>query len=290
MKNPTTQVDEQEQGPALPPHTSEQAEQCALRLCGRDDAHAAGCTTYDPARLIDRDDCHAPARTAGAVAWLCVNKVSGRAVYTGDREQSAKLRDHESGEWMVTQLLAGDVEAPATDARQLKSVQEHADHTPGRRPADIRDVLLQAVYALKEAPGLYSLGFNVRNAPEDGSRDETGVDKAEYEAAAENARSIIAKTLDMVRSAINDLPADPLDTRLPCDIKVGSVSIREGCKLRTLVTRMESLHRMAMSAMPPLTDEQKNANFQALLRAAAPANPAAPATEQTTKGNDNAAN
>lgn len=33
--------------------TDEQSEKCRLRLCCRNDHHAQGCTTYDPARYLD---------------------------------------------------------------------------------------------------------------------------------------------------------------------------------------------------------------------------------------------
>jgi hypothetical protein len=65
-------------------------------------------------------------------------------------------------------------------------------------------------------------------------------------------------------------PVDPMDWPIPCDVTTGAVTIRKGCKLRTLVTRMESLHRMATAALPTLTQEQKDANWNALMAAAAP--------------------
>jgi len=65
-----------------------------------------------------------------------------------------------------------------------------------------------------------------------------------------------------------EAPSDPLDTALPCDIKVGNGTIRKGCKLRTLVARMESLHRMAMAALPVVTPEQR-AEFDSLFPRAA---------------------
>lgn len=43
-------------------------------------------------------------------------------------------------------------------------------------------------------------------------------------------------------------PADPLDTPLPCDITVGSGTIKKGCSLRTLVAKMKVLHSMAMES------------------------------------------
>jgi hypothetical protein len=52
-------------------------------------------------------------------------------------------------------------------------------------------------------------------------------------------------------------PANPMDWPIPCDVKVGGCTIRKGCKLSTLVTRMESLHRMAMKAIPKPTPEAR---------------------------------
>mgnify|MGYP001229029853 CR=1 FL=1 len=61
-----------------------------------------------------------------------------------------------------------------------------------------------------------------------------------------------------------ELEGDPLDMVLPCDIKIGAMMIRKGCKLRTLVTRAESLHRMLMKHMPEPNADQKAA-FDELL-------------------------
>jgi hypothetical protein len=66
------------------------------------------------------------------------------------------------------------------------------------------------------------------------------------------------------RPAALAAPIDPMDWPIPCDVKVGAVNIKRGCKLRTLVTRMESLHRMASAALPKVTDEQR-AEFWALV-------------------------
>ncbi len=38
---------------------------------------------------------------------------------------------------------------------------------------------------------------------------------------------------------------DPMDTPLPCDVKVGHVTVRKGVALRTLVMRMQVLYDMA---------------------------------------------
>lgn len=42
--------------------------------------------------------------------------------------------------------------------------------------------------------------------------------------------------------AMAEPPADPLDWPLPCDVSVGHVTITKGCKLRTLVARVQTLH------------------------------------------------
>ncbi len=48
---------------------------------------------------------------------------------------------------------------------------------------------------------------------------------------------------------LKDLPsqeqADPMDTMLPCDVRVGHVTIRKGVALRALVMRMQTLYDMA---------------------------------------------
>ena len=40
-------------------------------------------------------------------------------------------------------------------------------------------------------------------------------------------------------------PEDPMDWPLPCDVTVGHGTIRKGCKLRTLVLRMQVLYNLA---------------------------------------------
>jgi uncharacterized membrane protein len=70
----------------------------------------------------------------------------------------------------------------------------------------VQHALQQAAYALKHAPGLYSLGYNVRNAMDlNGAADETGVTEIEYKAAADEARSAIAKARDIVRLALRHI-------------------------------------------------------------------------------------
>lgn len=43
----------------------------------------------------------------------------------------------------------------------------------------------------------------------------------------------------------NEVPDDPMDWRLPCSVTVGHGTIGKGCKLRTLVMRMQVLYEMA---------------------------------------------
>lgn len=49
-------------------------------------------------------------------------------------------------------------------------------------------------------------------------------------------------------SARQDVAADPLDTPLPCDIAIGSGTIKKGCPLRTLVAKIKVLHGLAMES------------------------------------------
>jgi len=60
---------------------------------------------------------------------------------------------------------------------------------------------------------------------------------------------------DMIEAAPEYKESEnPLDTPLPCDIKVGHGTIGKGCKLSTLVLRMNVLYNLAMknnSAIAP---------------------------------------
>jgi len=58
------------------------------------------------------------------------------------------------------------------------------------------------------------------------------------------------------RSDIKPLTDDPMDTPLPCDVKVGHVNIRKGVALKTLVARMQVLYDMAITKQKPLTDDE----------------------------------
>jgi hypothetical protein len=60
---------------------------------------------------------------------------------------------------------------------------------------------------------------------------------------------------------------DPMDTPLPCDVKVGNGTHRKGTSLRTLVNRMQMLHEAAFG--PELSQAEKDANL-AVLQGAQP--------------------
>lgn len=62
----------------------------------------------------------------------------------------------------------------------------------------------------------------------------------------EAAINATASALHKPKDTASAQPADPMDWPLPCDVKVGAGTIKKGCKLRTLVTRMTMLHDMAM--------------------------------------------
>ena len=62
---------------------------------------------------------------------------------------------------------------------------------------------------------------------------------------------------------------DPMDTPLPCAVKVGHVTVRKGVALRTLVMRMQVLYDMAQQrpsrsdmTWVGLTDDERDAIFE----------------------------
>jgi len=65
---------------------------------------------------------------------------------------------------------------------------------------------------------------------------------------------LCANAITAGSQAIADLEkqgqADPLDMPLPCDVKVGHVTIRKGVALRTLVAHMQVLYDMAQPNQP----------------------------------------
>lgn len=73
---------------------------------------------------------------------------------------------------------------------------------------------------------------------------------------------LLAALSPVLASNAGAAPADPMDWPLPCDVTVGAGTIKKGCKLRTLVSRMESLHRMAVEGLPKVTQEQRDAFFK----------------------------
>lgn len=82
---------------------------------------------------------------------------------------------------------------------------------------------------------------------------------------------------------VGDEPAydDPMDWPLPCDVRVGHGTIRKGCKLRTLVTRMKVLYDLAQKYAP----KADPAALAELRQAANVPEPAASATEAKWEAN-----
>ncbi len=63
-------------------------------------------------------------------------------------------------------------------------------------------------------------------------------------AASVNSPSFMGEPAAPAKAAL----ADPMQWPLPCDVKVGHVTIRKGCALNTLVTRMQVLYEMGVDA------------------------------------------
>lgn len=65
---------------------------------------------------------------------------------------------------------------------------------------------------------------------------------------SERIRDLIAKDYRAMIAAAPEYqePENPLDTPLPCDIRIGAGTIKKGCKLSVLVHRMNVLYQMAM--------------------------------------------
>jgi hypothetical protein len=86
-------------------------------------------------------------------------------------------------------------------------------------------------------------------------------------AVAERVRRVRAEAIVPVAQ-----PADPMDWPLPCDVKVGHVTIGKGCTLRLLAARTQVLYDMVQAAATPapvLTPAQQHAEElrAALIRA-----------------------
>lgn len=77
-----------------------------------------------------------------------------------------------------------------------------------------------------------------------------------YQWAAQQADAMLAAS-EPKKSELED----PLDTPLPCDIKVGAGTIKKGCKLRTLVARMEVLNGIVADSLRP---KSKDPAFESL--------------------------
>lgn len=65
--------------------------------------------------------------------------------------------------------------------------------------------------------------------------------------------------------------SDPMNTPLPCDVKIGATTFRKGVKLGTFVLAAQHWHREAFPDFYTLTDEQKAANLARLQGKAGPA-------------------
>ena len=76
----------------------------------------------------------------------------------------------------------------------------------------------------------------------------------------EKAGLATLKTIDAIiaiKEALAQPEQEPLATPLPCDVKVGHVTIRKGVALSVLVARMQVLYDMAQAPQrKPLTEEE----------------------------------
>jgi hypothetical protein len=79
-----------------------------------------------------------------------------------------------------------------------------------------------------------------------------------------------------IEAALHDVPADPMDWPLPCDVKVGHGTVGKGCKLSTLVARMKVLYEIATGndadVIAQRTDEERKEladRFRSLFSSAA---------------------
>ena len=84
--------------------------------------------------------------------------------------------------------------------------------------------------------------------------------KQALEALEESHPDAYRNVITSLRQAIADADRqEPMKLPLPCDIKVGHVTIRKGVALSVLVARMQVLYDMAQASPPqrqPLTREQ----------------------------------
>jgi hypothetical protein len=115
----------------------------------------------------------------------------------------------------------------------------------------------------------YSIGFEC-------GKSGKSADSVIASNKAEAKRAAIESAL---REQVREVPEDPMDWPLPCDVKVGHGTIGKGCTLGTLVTRMKVLYEMATGnnadKVANRTEEERQAlaeQFRAAL--AAPTQPA----------------
>lgn len=83
---------------------------------------------------------------------------------------------------------------------------------------------------------------------------------AHSSAVSRRIRNLIAKDYRAMIAAAPEYqePENPLDTPLPCDIKVGHGAIGKGCKLNTLVLRMNALYDLAMKNQDNKKDDDED--------------------------------
>lgn len=108
-------------------------------------------------------------------------------------------------------------------------------------------------------------GFCIMHAPEDDPEkpysDTWGESDAEDFATLDEAKAWCQREIDgwvrQIAVAASPQPAqaptDPMATPLPCDVKVGHVTMRKGVPLRTLVSRMQVLYEMATAQPESIT-------------------------------------
>jgi hypothetical protein len=107
-------------------------------------------------------------------------------------------------------------------------------------PPDVAELVKQNVELLHRVVNLQSLYESANKATEqayvalaESGHKVTDLEKQVQALQAENKR------------LKNEVPEDPMDWRLPCSVTVGHGTIGKGCKLRTLVMRMQVLYEMA---------------------------------------------
>jgi hypothetical protein len=83
--------------------------------------------------------------------------------------------------------------------------------------------------------------------------------------ASNEAGYVGISAAETIRALAAQVEADPMDWPLPCDVKVGHVTMGKGVRLRTLITRMRVLYEMAIGlnadAVASRTIEQRTALF-----------------------------